>query len=73
MDVNEKVLSIEDAETPNNIASIFTNDAHFVFDKSDKGQIDYSAFKNYTLIILNQKIKRGLKQVCLWMPNLTKT
>jgi len=62
VDVNEKVLSIEDAETPNNIASIFTNDAHFVFDKSDKGQIDYSAFKNYTLIILNQlpEISSGL-------------
>lgn len=62
VDENEKVLSIEDAETPNNIASIFTNDAHFVFDKSDKGQIDYSAFKNYTLIILNQlpEISSGL-------------
>lgn len=62
VDVNEKVLSIEDAETPNNIASIFTNDAHFVFEKSDKGQIDYSAFKNYTLIILNQlpEISSGL-------------
>jgi hypothetical protein len=62
VDVNEKVLSIEDAETPNNIASIFTNDAHFVFDKTDKGQIDYSAFKNYALIILNQlpEISSGL-------------
>ncbi len=54
VDAQEKVLSIEDAETPNNITSIFTNDAHFIFDKINKGQIDYSAFKNYSLIILNQ-------------------
>ena len=51
---NEKVLSIDDAETPNNIASIFTNDVHFSFDKINKGQLDYSSFKNYSLIILNQ-------------------
>ena len=51
---NEKVLSIDDAETPNNIASIFTNDVHFSFDKTNKGQLDYSSFKNYSLIILNQ-------------------
>ena len=59
---NEKVLSIEDTETPNNISSIFTNDAHFVFEKTNKGQIDYSAFKNYALIILNQlsEISSGL-------------
>ncbi len=58
----EKVLSIEDAETPNNIASIFSNDAHFIFDKTNKGQIDYSTFKNYSLIILNQlsEISSGL-------------
>ncbi len=62
VDVNEKVLSIEDTETPNNIAAIFSNDAHFVFDKTNKGQIDYSAFKNYSLIILNQlgEISSGL-------------
>lgn len=51
---NEKVLSIDDAETPNNIASIFTNDVHFSFDKINNGQLDYSSFKNYSLIILNQ-------------------
>ena len=51
---NEKVLSIDDAETPNNIASIFTNDVHFSFDKINKGQLDYLSFKNYSLIILNQ-------------------
>ena len=51
---NEKVLSIDDAETPNNIASIFTNDVHFSFNKINKGQLDYSSFKNYSLIILNQ-------------------
>lgn len=51
---SEKVLSIEDAETPNNITSIFTNDVHFIFDKANKGQLDYSSFKNYSLIILNQ-------------------
>ncbi|HNY55407.1 MAG TPA: hypothetical protein PKI86_07265, partial [Chitinophagales bacterium] len=58
----EKVLSIEDAETPNNISSIFTNDVHFLFDKTNKGQIDYSSFKNYSLIILNQlqEISSGL-------------
>lgn len=50
----KKVLSIEDAETPNNITSIFTNDVHFIFDKANKGQLDYSSFKNYSLIILNQ-------------------
>ena len=62
VDAQEKVLSIEDAETPNNIASIFSNDAHFVFDKTNKGQIDYSSFKNYSLIILNQlqEISSGL-------------
>lgn len=62
VDAQEKVLSIEDAETPNNITSIFTNDAHFIFDKTNKGQIDYSAFKNYSLIILNQlsEISSGL-------------
>jgi len=62
VDANEKVLSIDDVETPNNIASIFTNDAHFIFDKTNKGQIDYSAFKNYSLIILNQlqEISSGL-------------
>lgn len=50
----EEILSIDDTETPNNIASIFTNDAHFSFDKINKGQLDYSSFKNYSLIILNQ-------------------
>lgn len=62
VDAQEKVLSIEDAETPNNISSIFTNDAHFIFDKTNKGQIDYSSFKNYSLIILNQlqEISSGL-------------
>lgn len=62
VDAQEKVLSIEDAETPNNIASIFSNDAHFIFDKTNKGQIDYSSFKNYSLIILNQlqEISSGL-------------
>ena len=62
VDANEKVLSIDDAETPNNIASIFTNDVHFIFDKTNKGQIDYSTFKNYSLIILNQleEISSGL-------------
>ena len=54
VDVSEKVLSIEDVETPNNIAAVFANDAHFAFDKTGKGQIDYSAFKQYSLIILNQ-------------------
>ncbi len=54
VDVSEKVLSIEDVETPNNIAAVFANDAHFAFDKTGKGQIDYSAFKHYSLIILNQ-------------------
>ncbi|HMZ33968.1 MAG TPA: BatA domain-containing protein [Chitinophagales bacterium] len=58
----EKVLSIEEKDTPNNIASVFANDAHFIFDKTDAGQIDYSAFKNYALIILNQlhEISSGL-------------
>lgn len=50
----EKVLSIEAAETPVNISSVFINDAHFSFNKSDVGQIDYSTFKQYSLIILNQ-------------------
>ena len=27
---------------------------NFIFDKTNKGQIDYSTFKNYALIILNQ-------------------
>ncbi|MFN8261262.1 MAG: BatA domain-containing protein [Chitinophagales bacterium] len=60
--MQEKVLSIEDAETPNNISSIFTNDAHFIFDRTNKGQIDYSSFKYYSLIILNQlqEISSGL-------------
>lgn len=51
---NEKVLDIEDAETPGFIASIFTNDKHFALNKINKGQLDYSSFKNYSLIILNQ-------------------
>ena len=62
VDTQEKVLSIEDTETPNNISSIFTNDVHFIFDKTNKGQIDYSSFRNYSLIILNQlqEISSGL-------------
>ncbi|MEZ5025450.1 MAG: BatA domain-containing protein [Chitinophagales bacterium] len=58
----EKILSIDDAETPNNIASIFSNDAHFVLDKNNKGQVDYSAFSNYALIVINQvqEISSGL-------------
>ncbi|HRH58830.1 MAG TPA: BatA domain-containing protein, partial [Chitinophagales bacterium] len=62
VDAQEKVLSIEDAETPNNITSIFSDDAHFIFVKTNKGQIDYSTFKNYSLIILNQlsEISSGL-------------
>jgi hypothetical protein len=62
VDAQEKVLSIEDAETPNNITSIFSDDAHFIFEKTNKGQIDYSSFKNYSLIILNQlsEISSGL-------------
>ena len=54
VEANEKVLSIEDAETPNNITSVFTNDPHFIFAKTNKGQLDYSAFKTFSLIILNQ-------------------
>lgn len=59
---NERVLSIEDAGTPNNIASVFSNDAHFVLDKTNKGSIDYSSFKNYAIIFLNQlsEISSGL-------------
>ena len=62
VEAQEKVLSIEEAETPNNIASIFINDPHFIFDKSNKGQLDYSSFKNYSLIILNQlqEVSSGL-------------
>lgn len=62
VDVQEKILSIEDAETPNNIVSIFTNDAHFLVDKVNKGQLDYSSFKNYSMIVLNQlqEISSGL-------------
>ena len=58
----ENVLSIEDTETPNNVAAVFNNDVHFGFDKSNKGQLDYSSFKNYSLIILNQlqEISAGL-------------
>ena len=51
---NEKVLSIEDAASGNYIASIFSGDKHFAFDKVNKGQVDYSTLKNYSLIILNQ-------------------
>lgn len=62
VEANEKVLSVEDAGTPNNIASVFSSDEHFIFDKTNKGQIDYSAFPNYALIILNQlsEISSGL-------------
>jgi hypothetical protein len=59
---SEKVLSIEDAGTPANISSVFTGDTHFMFDHVNKGQIDYSTFKNYALIVLNQlqEISSGL-------------
>lgn len=58
----EKVLSVEDTETPNNIYSIFTNDQYFIIEKANKGQLDYSSFKNYALIVLNQlqEISSGL-------------
>ena len=58
----EKVLSIEEASAHNNIAAIFSNDVHFMLDKANAGQIDYSSFKNYSLIILNQlqEISSGL-------------
>lgn len=60
--IQEKVLSIEDVETPNNIAAIFNNDTHFSFEKTNKGQLDYSSLKKYSLIILNQltEISSGL-------------
>jgi hypothetical protein len=50
----ENILSIEDAETPNNVSSVFMNDPHFQFEKTNKGQVDYSTFKTYALIVLNQ-------------------
>lgn len=58
----EKILSIEENETPNNIQSIFANDTYFILDKSNKGQLDYSSFKKYSLIVLNQlqEISSGL-------------
>lgn len=54
VDAMEKILSIEDIETPPNASAVFMNDAHFVLDKTNKGQIDYSSFSNYSMIILNQ-------------------
>ncbi len=50
----EKVVSIEDAETPNHVASVFTDDAHFQLERINKGQIDYSSLKKYALVVLNQ-------------------
>jgi hypothetical protein len=50
----EKILSIEDTETPQNASAVFMNDAHFVLEKTNKGQIDYSSFRYYSMIILNQ-------------------
>ena len=49
----EKVLSVEDAETPNNVVAIFNNDAHFSVEKANKGQLDYSSLKKYSLLVLN--------------------
>lgn len=62
VDEKEKVLDIEDAATNNHIAAIFSNDMHFQLDKVNKGQLDYSAFNQYSLIILNQlnEISSGL-------------
>ncbi len=62
VDLNEKVLSIEDAGTPNNIASIFKNDNHFVFGRVNSGQVNYSTLKEYSFIVLNQlsEISSGL-------------
>ena len=59
---NERVLSIQDATTPEHVASVFKEDSHFIFESRNSGQVNYSAFKEYTFIILDQlpEISSGL-------------
>jgi hypothetical protein len=62
VDEKEQVLNITDASSPNNITAVFRDDIHFRLNQAGKGQLDYSAFNNYALIVLNQlsEISSGL-------------
>lgn len=59
---NEKVLSIQEQITPNNIEAIFQNDAYFILEKNNINQVDYSKLNQYKLIIFNHinEISSGL-------------
>ncbi|MEZ5037726.1 MAG: BatA domain-containing protein [Chitinophagales bacterium] len=59
---NEHVLSVEDVESTNHIAAIFSTDNYFIYTKNDVLQIDYSKLASYDFIVLNQvkEISSGL-------------
>jgi hypothetical protein len=59
---HEKVLSIQEQITPNNIEAIFQNDAYFILEKNNINQVDYSKLNQYKFIIFNHinEISSGL-------------
>jgi hypothetical protein len=58
-----KVLEIIDGNTPNTIKSVFSSDEWMDYLQKESGQLDYSDFQSYDLIVLNEldNISSGLE------------
>jgi hypothetical protein len=62
-----KVLEIVDGNTPNIVKSVFGNDEWMEYQQKESGQLDYSDFQSYDLIVLNEleNVSSGLENSTL--------
>ncbi|MBL0256171.1 MAG: BatA domain-containing protein [Bacteroidetes bacterium] len=59
-----QILSINGKDESQSLNALFGNDPYFVFKNTNAAQVDYSAFRNYQLILLNEieDLSSGLTQ-----------
>lgn len=59
---SNRILSIEEGIGKPFINAIFSGDSYLMFDRRDRNALDYSTFRNYQLIILNEpgSISQGM-------------
>lgn len=60
----QRVLALNGADAPRNLRALFSSDSYFNLDEMSEGEINYSAFSGYSLILLNglQNPSSGLSQ-----------